>query len=98
VNFRLIDFFVFDLSRSMSSDMHESGDFKLNNSSLEASKKAFFNLLEEISSKSLFSATKSANIYPKDGLLLYFRWKTPWFDAIHTTKIGNNLLRAEQVA
>jgi len=42
VNFRLFDFFIFDLRRSLSPDLHESCDFKLKNRSLEKPKKAYF--------------------------------------------------------
>jgi len=57
VNFRLIDFFVFDLRRSLSPDLHESCDFKLKNHSLESlfNEKSpyIFSLFEENMSKSL---------------------------------------------
>jgi len=71
VNFRLINFFVFDLRRSLSPDLHESCDFKLKNRSLEkpiSRKKpntAFFSLFDENWSNSLILAKKSTEIYQK---------------------------------
>jgi len=42
VNFRLVDFFVFDLRRLLTPDLHKSCDFQLKNRSVEYPKKAVF--------------------------------------------------------
>jgi len=67
VNFRLIDFSVFDLRRSLSPDLHESCDFKFKNRSLEKPKKAYFMKKAYFSPKQPFST-----FLKKIGQNLYF--------------------------